>query len=66
MKIKFNKYLEAGVKEYWIVDPESRTVAVNLLERKEYKTQMYGEEDMAPTGVLNGFEIDLGRVFEDK
>jgi Uma2 family endonuclease len=30
--MKFHKYQEAGVQEYWMVDPETRTIQVRILE----------------------------------
>ena len=61
--IKFNKYLKAGVKEYWIVEPESRTVSVNILKGTAYMASVYGEEDLAPISVLEGCKINLNDVF---
>jgi len=60
---KFNLYQKAGVREYWIVDPESKTVAVHMLESGRYITNMYSDEDTAPVHVLEGCEIILEDVF---
>jgi len=65
--IKLNKYQEAGVKEYWIVDPESNTVQVFTLEGSNYIVHAYGLEDEAvdiiPVGISEGFEVNLREVF---
>jgi len=61
---KFNKYLESGVREYWIVDPESKTVAVNILDDEKYITHAYTVNDMVKVHVLEGCVIDLAEVFE--
>ena len=61
--IKFNKYLGAGVREYWIVDPESKTVSAHILKDGAYTTSAYSDEDTAPVHVLEGCNIDLGEVF---
>jgi Uma2 family endonuclease len=60
---KFNRYQEAGVKEYWIIDPDDRTVQVNLLESGKYVVSMYGEEKV-PVATLPGCEIDFAEVFQ--
>jgi Uma2 family endonuclease len=60
---KFNRYLRAGVREYWIVDDISETVQVNSLEDGKYTTAMYGSGDKIPVGALPGCEIDLSEVF---
>ncbi|GHV78661.1 hypothetical protein AGMMS49944_04520 [Spirochaetia bacterium] len=48
--LKFNRYLEAGVREYWVVEPEYRFVQVNILDiepkvRGRYVTSVYGISD---------------------
>lgn len=63
--VKYNLYMRAGVREYWIADPERRTVRVYILdENGVYKlSEMYGEKDAAKITVLNDCPIDLGAVF---
>ena len=63
--IKFQTYQKAGVREFWIVDIETKTVQVSILENSNYITVMYGDTDMAPVHVLEGCEVDLQDVFAD-
>jgi len=63
--IKFNKYLEAGVREYWIVDPETRSVQACMRENGKYVVSMYSDADTAPVKVLPGCLIDLKDVFAE-
>ncbi|MDR1024173.1 MAG: Uma2 family endonuclease [Treponema sp.] len=59
--VKFNKYREAGVREYWIAGPEERAVFAYTLKNGEYTAAVY--EKTAPVAVLPGCEIDLAAIF---
>ena len=61
--IKLVKYQNAGVLEYWIVDPESKTVSVYLLENGKYNISVYYDADTVPVYVLDGCRIKMQDVF---
>ena len=61
--VKLKKYLQAGVKEYWVVDPDNKTVVAHRLMDKQYVTIAYGEKDDAPVTTLEGCIIRLNEVF---
>jgi len=61
---KYQKYQHAGVREYWIVDPDIKTVHVCLLENGRYIMEAYGDTDIVPVSVLEGCEITLADVFD--
>jgi Uma2 family endonuclease len=62
--MKFNLYQRAGVQEYWIVDPGTRTLSVYSLEDGAYHAaNTYGGDSVVPVGVLDAYEIDLSTVF---
>jgi Uma2 family endonuclease len=61
MVLKFNKYLEAGVREYWIIDPEEKAIQVHILDDGHYVTRMY--DDKAPVHILPGCLLDLSAVW---
>jgi len=63
--LKFNTYLRAGVREYWIVDPDAKTVSIHLLKDGEYIVRAYTDTDTAPVHVLEGCTISLSDVFEE-
>jgi Uma2 family endonuclease len=65
MLVKFRKYLQAGVREYWIVDPEGKTVHVCILDQGQYRVSVYDETQTAAVSVLPGCVIDLKDIFAD-
>jgi Uma2 family endonuclease len=64
--VKFRKYQNAGVREYWIADPETRSVQVGILENGRYVMYVYDDTEKVPVTVLPGCEIDLAAVFADQ
>jgi len=61
---KFNLYQRAGVREYWIVDPDARVVSVHTLEEGQYGSPaVYTDTAPVPVGVLEGCVIDLPSIF---
>jgi Uma2 family endonuclease len=60
---KFNAYLRAGVREYWIVDPFTKTVQICILHSSFYGVTVHKEHEVVPVSVLNGCTIDLGEIF---
>ena len=50
---KLYKYQNAGVREYWIIDPKSRTVLVYEFENGD-RVSLYSFRDRIPIGILNG------------
>jgi len=65
MLLKFNKYMQTGVREYWIVDPIAKTVRVCLLNDGTYEMQDYSAADAVPMHVLGGLLIDMQDVFTE-
>jgi len=63
--LKFNTYLKAGIREYWIIDPETKTLAVHLLKDGYYITHAYTNEAIVNVNVLDGCTIHLIDVFEE-
>jgi len=63
--VKFNLYRDAGVREYWIVDPDTKLVDAYLLKDGQYRSTQYASADNAPVQVLPGLEISLQDVFAE-
>jgi Uma2 family endonuclease len=62
---KFNLYEKYGVKEYWIVEPESKILSVFVLqEDKRYgRPELYTQDDKVRVSIFEDLEIDLKFVF---
>lgn len=54
---KLIKYRTAGVREYWVVDPDRRTVTVYNFERDTMEEYPFGGE--VPAGIYEGFSITV-------
>jgi len=60
--VKLRKYMNAGVKEYWIVDIDNGKVMVYNFEKDVLPTQ-YSFEDVIPIGLSDGeCSIDFSRI----
>ena len=62
---KFNKYRECGVREYWIVDPETNSLCVHILKGKDSVIHAYSTESTVSVRIMDDCVIDLSKVFED-
>lgn len=59
MIYKLNLYANAGVREYWIVDPRSKTVFVYYLEQKDFVAKAYSFQDKIRVNIYDDFSIDF-------
>ena len=65
--VKLDLYQRAGVLEYWIVDPEYRSVQVFTLDGNFLRIrEEYGMGDVAKVNILEGCFIELSKVFPDE
>lgn len=65
VKLKFELYEEAGVKEYWLVYPGEESVAVFRLngERKYDGASLYAGRDTIQSTAIPGLIINLTDIF---
>ena len=56
---KLNLYADAGVREYWIVDPIVDMVAFHYLESGTFRTESYTLQDQVKVNILEDFFIDF-------
>ena len=54
---KLFKYRNAGVREYWIVDPMKEHITVYFFEEESVEEYSFGEE--VPVGIYEGFSIKV-------
>ena len=59
-------YAEAGVPEYWIIDPVNETITVLELSGGEYvEGAVLGRNDTLTTATIPGFALSLEQLFGD-
>ncbi|NBH33411.1 Uma2 family endonuclease [Clostridiaceae bacterium] len=56
---KLNLYMDAGVREYWIVDPLSRKIFVYHLEEIDFKADAYTLQDKIKVNIYDDLWIDF-------
>jgi Uma2 family endonuclease len=66
MKEKLHLYETHGVKEYWIVDPNNKSVMIfKLIKSGTYgKPEIYVGNDSIDVERLEGLSINLDKIFE--
>lgn len=61
---KLVEYAQAGVEEYWIVDPEAQTIEVFELRQDTYVLlDKWGVGETARSALLEGFTMAVGDLF---
>ena len=58
------EYAQAGIPEYWIVDPRSKSIAVLQLEGETYQTYgQFGIDAVLTSATLSELAVPVGSVF---
>lgn len=60
---KYNLYEEAGVREYWIIQPKEKAVNVYVLENGRYELVDVYESDLIPSRTFPDLSIAHERIF---
>lgn len=64
---KFSLYQRAGVREYWIVDPENKCVQSFWLEDGRFAVKEFGSAgDKMRVNILEDCVIDLSEIFPEE
>ena len=63
--MKRDLYADAGIPEYWIVDPVNDVLTVLELSGNEYVERTLGRDDTLSTAAIPGFALSLEQLFGD-
>lgn len=56
---KFELYLDAGVREYWVIEPEQQIAQVHVYEKGHFLSFAYRKNAVIPSAILPGFSLEL-------
>ena len=62
LEIKPIEYAKPGIREFWLVDPESRTVTIHHARDGRYESILYDEHATAKSTVIPGFELPVAPI----
>ena len=57
--LKYGAYLDAGVREYWVIYPEQKIVQVHVNKSDHFECLDYKEDAIIKSAVLPGFSLEL-------
>jgi Uma2 family endonuclease len=64
-KVKRADYAEAGIPEYWIVNPTDETITVLKLDGDAYTEHgVFHRNESAASALLDGFAVQVDEVFD--
>lgn len=59
---KLNLYADAGVREYWIIDPRTESVYVYCFEGEDVQVGNYSFQDKIKANIFSDIYIDLAEI----
>lgn len=59
---KLNLYTNAGVREYWIVDPQNNEIHVYNMDNEIFTTKTYSFNDTVKAGIYDDLFIDFSKL----
>jgi len=61
---KLREYAQAGIGEYWLLDPEAETIEVYVLRKRAYRLWVKAARgETAASQLLTGFKLRVDEVF---
>jgi Uma2 family endonuclease len=65
MSRKFRLYRDAGVREYWVVSPEEKSLLVHRFDHGQTSSRTYYSTDTVRVGIFPDLEISLELIFAE-
>jgi len=65
MQRKLKLYTDAGINEYWVVDPENQGLTVYNFQQGAIKFYTYKKDAIVPVGIFPDLKISLEQVFAE-
>lgn len=59
---KLNLYANAGVREYWIVNPQKQTIHIYFFEERPFDIKRYTFQDVIKVNIYDDFSIDFSEL----
>lgn len=66
LKKKYKAYEKYGVKEYWVVDPEDKSIEIFVLAEGKFYLAVQGEGTGEVESPLLGLSVKLASIFKDE
>ena len=63
MELKFRLYRKAGVREYWVIDPQNNWLMVHHFREGKIFSIPYGNSGSVPVSMIPGLTVKLDEVF---
>ncbi|WP_114751543.1 Uma2 family endonuclease [Pleomorphovibrio marinus] len=64
LQLKYEVYEASGVKEYWVIHPDERTLLIYTLDGGKYRSsRLFTLGDRVSSQAVPGFELELDDVF---
>ena len=64
--VKFQDYEAQGVREYWIIDSEQRSVEQYIEREGRYELKLKSTSGDIESEVISGFRVPIAAFFDDK
>ena len=62
--IKKKLYARNGVKEYWLAEPQKKTIEALVLEKRGYETfKVFSDKEVLTSRLIKGLQIPVENIF---